>query len=227
MRRRNLGVAGLVLVVALGWAWFDPPTQGEDLRTLPAPSQDESAARATVRCELTNEAVCSAVVDHLLTLPFAWHRSGYELVLLETVPERVPRRPDDDPPAAAANRKLREIQLYLPWAANVSGDDIGAYAYFLPQLDRVVAHEVGHVFHQSCGDEVVLHTWIEERGADPNVRLRGHGPDGYDSAAEDLAETAAVWLLDDGYRSRSSLDAPPLTDDELARLAAMFFRPCH
>jgi hypothetical protein len=227
VRGGQLGIVTLVLVVALGWSWFEPPTAGEDLRTLPAPAEDVEAARAAVRCELTNEAVCTTVVDHLLSLPFAWHRTGYELVLLEAPPDRVPRRPDGDPPAAAAIRQLREIQLYLPWAVNVSGDDVGAYRYVLPQLDRVVAHEVGHVFHQSCGDEAALLAWAAARGFAPDVRLRGHGPDGYDSVAEDLAEAAAMWLLDDGYRSRSNLDGPPLTDADLEELAARFFFTCH
>lgn len=194
-----------------------------DITALTLPAEEPDAARAAVRCELAAPEVCGHAVATMLALPFAWHRTGYTFVLLPEPSPDLEGVVASGTPTGVARKHGREVELYLPPAP--PGHDAAASSA-LQLLDRTVAHEVGHTFHQSCDERALFRGWRSARGIPRSVPDRGHGDSGHHSVAEDLAEAAMVWLLGGHHPSRSTVPSAPLTDGTLDELAPTYFRSC-
>lgn len=198
-----------------------------DLRTSPLPQDEPELAAAVLSCELTAEDLCPLFVDLALELEFAWHRAGYVIRLLDGT--RAPSSNGTHRVTGRARADRREIELYVHWTDTVI-DPVGAFA----GVHRTLAHELGHVMHQSCGDDT-LTRWREARSIPSDVPDRGHGHDGlaFNSAAEDFAEVAMAWLTNGEFRARSPFESAqqqrpyPGADPKVStELAAEFFVVC-
>jgi hypothetical protein len=198
-----------------------------DLRTSPLPQDEPELAAAVFSCELPAEDLCPLFVDLALQLEFAWQRAGYQIRLLDGA--QAPSSNGTHRVTGRARADRREIELYVHWTDTVI-DPVGAFA----GVHRTLAHELGHVMHQSCGNET-LTRWREVRSIPSDVPDRGHGHDGiaFNSVAEDFAEVAMAWLTNGEFRARSPFEGAPQqrpypgADPTVsAALAAEFFVVC-
>jgi hypothetical protein len=180
---------------------LDAPSQPAttiDLRSQPLPAEEPGLARSVLTCELEEAELCRSVVSQLIELPFAWHRAGYTVRIRDG--DHAPRNGTDRRTTGLADAAAREISLFIHWTDTVV-DVEGAFL----GVKRTLAHELGHVMHQTCGEEV-LTGWRQARSLPAAVPTRGHGPAGqFDSVAEDFAEAAMATLTDGEFRVRSPL----------------------
>jgi hypothetical protein len=198
----------LVVLVALVAATSTSPVgvtaatgQGlVDLRSAPSPAEEPAAALDAVSCELADAERCALLLEQLLELPFAWHRTGYQLRIRDERDAPSGRRPGTTISGRTLARR-RQMQLFVNGGDRVA-DPVAAFR----GVERSLAHELGHVMHQTCGDEV-LEVWRQVRGHPDATPDRGHGHlgIGFDSVGEDFAEAAMEWLTDGAFRSRSAL----------------------
>jgi hypothetical protein len=201
-----------------------------DLLEAPPPAEEPQAALDVLSCDLEAAGLCGELTELMLALPFAWHRAGYTVELLDgtQAPER-----DGHRVTGVARRSTREIVLYIHWGQTVRSVP-GAFR----AVERTIAHELGHAMHQTCDEEAVLAAWREARDIPAIVPARGHGHEGssFSSVAEDLAEHAMAWLTRGRFAVRSPIERArfrpaypghqmPPTDVDPA-LAARFFQVC-
>jgi hypothetical protein len=232
---RYLLTAVLLLAVAVGVGASAASTPAEvrvDLLELPAPALQPELARSRIVCHLDTEVGCAFIESVLLSMPFAWQHSGYTIHVAYETSRRDPCGRSGVATSGCASRWRREVWVFPAWVRHIEADRRLGLASPVAALTRTVAHEMGHVMHQSCpGERVTLDRYRYERGISPNVPLRGHvSAEGarFASVAEDFAEAASLYLRgagDDLRRSRSPL-APSPDGAELDRLAPEFFRVC-
>lgn len=169
-----------------------------DLLDGPLPADESEAARQVVNCGLSDAELCDELTTRLLALPFAWHRTGYTVELVDGAEARVR---GDYQITGLARARHREIVVYVHWADTVRDLDLAFRGIY-----RTLAHELGHVMHQTCGDETVLDAWRTARGISANVPLRGHGEELFSSVSEDFADSAMAWLTNGEFVVRSSVE---------------------
>jgi hypothetical protein len=94
----------------------------------------------------------------------------------------------------------------------------------VPQVVRILAHEVGHALDISSMTTRSRQRWLAARGAAGTPWWPGQDRSDFASGAGDFAEVFARWLLGEQMRFRSTV-APAPTEQQLAELARTFFRP--
>lgn len=201
-----------------------------DLLEVPLPAVERDAALEVLTCDIDTEGLCDELTELMLELPFAWHRAGYTIDLLDGAyaPERDGYRVN-----GVARRSAKEIVLYIHW-----GDTVKSVPGAFRAVKRTLAHELGHAMHQSCDERAVLAAWREVRDIPADVPDHGHGHEGsmFYSVAEDFADTAMAWLTDGEFKVRSPIEEARFvpaypgqtmsaTDVDPA-LAAEFFHVC-
>jgi hypothetical protein len=169
-----------------------------DLLDGPLPADEPEAARQVLTCALSDAGLCDELAERLLELPFAWHRTGYTVELADGADARGCGSYRVTGLTRAASR---EIVVYVHWADTVRDLD-GAFR----GVRRTLAHEIGHVMHQTCGEETVLEAWRTARGIPADAPLRGHGEGHFSSVAEDFADMAMAWLTDAEFTVRSAIE---------------------
>lgn len=191
---------GFVVGLATGWATAPALSTGGSA----GPVQiDTAGSGATVDCRHPRAGVCRIVAEKVLPrLGYPWQTLGRPVTVRDRQPEQWvagAARDGDDP----------RIELYVgavdPDPPTPSAD----VEVDLPVevLVQVVAHEIGHVLHQRCGDRL-LEQWRQARGLPADAALHEDGsPHEYSAVAEDFADAVAQWLT--GIPSRTTAGPVP------------------
>jgi hypothetical protein len=169
-----------------------------DLLDAPLPADEPEAARRVLACTLPDAELCEQLTLPLLELPFAWHRTGYTVELADGADARAS---GSYRVTGLTRAHRREVVVYIHWADTVQDLD-GAFR----GVRRTLAHELGHVMHQTCGDEAVLEAWRIARDIPADAPLRGHGEGLFFSVSEDFADMAMAWLTDAEFTVRSDIE---------------------
>ena len=204
-----------------------------DLTATALPAEQPAQAASRITCLMESYHGCLYVTQVLLSLPFAWHHAGYQVVIAGDGSSPCGRASSVLTASGCALARERQVWLKTPWADRLTEEELeGGFpdqAARSVALSRTMAHEMGHVMHQSCpGERRTLERYRQARAIPSSAARRGHGPIGtpaFSSVAEDFAEAAAMHLLPGGMPSRSRL-VPVPTAAELQVLAAEFFHVC-
>lgn len=230
---RNTAVLLVSAALALGLT-AAPSSVQVDLRQMPLPAEQPELSRNLIECHLDSAEMCELMTEVLLSMPVAWQHAGYRVhVDEEADPDRNcgrwSRRSGREPDGCALKQE-REIWLFPSWTGMVERRMRLGLDGPVRALTRTMAHELGHVMHQSCPYEALtLARYRHARSIGVLVPVRGHGTQGaprFSSVAEDFAEMATVHLLPERQISSRSPLSDDVTPSQMDALAEEFFHIC-